>query len=48
MGTSRRILTTTLDVIGLVLLVAAAAIIWWPSALAVAGFALLAVSWRQS
>jgi hypothetical protein len=40
------VLTTVLDLLGVALLVAFAALLWWPAALAVAGVACLAVSWR--
>ncbi len=39
-------LTTVLDLLGVALLVAFAALLWWPAALAVAGVACLAASWR--
>lgn len=41
-----RVLTTVLDLLGVALLVAFAALLWWPAALAVAGVACLAASWR--
>lgn len=41
-------LTTVLDVLGVGLLVAFAALVWWPAALVVAGVACLLVSWRMS
>lgn len=41
-------LTTVLDVLGVALLIAFAAIVWWPAALPVAGVACLAASWRLS
>jgi len=40
------VLTTVLDLLGVALLVAFAALLWWPAALAVAGVACLAASWR--
>lgn len=40
--------TTVLDVAGLTLILAFAAVVWWPSALLVAGVALLVISWRAS
>lgn len=39
-------MTTVLDLLGVALLVAFAALLWWPAALAVAGVACLAASWR--
>lgn len=39
-------LTTVLDLAGVALLVAFAAIVWWPAALAAAGVACLVLSWR--
>ncbi len=39
-------LTTILDLLGVALLVAFAALLWWPAAFAVAGCACLAASWR--
>lgn len=41
-------LTTLLDVLGAVLIVAGVAVIFWPAALIVAGVAVLAVSWRAA
>lgn len=41
-------LTTVLDVLGAVLVVAGVALVYVPAALAVAGVACLAISWRGS
>lgn len=38
-------LTTVLEIAGVLLLIAFAAVVWWPSALAVAGVACLAAAW---
>lgn len=40
--------TTVLDIAGVLLLVAFAAVVWWPAALAVAGVACLAASWKAA
>lgn len=39
-------LTTVLDVLGAVLIVASVAVVFWPAALAVAGLFCLVASWR--
>ncbi len=39
-------LTTVLDALGAVLIVAGVAFVFWPAALTVAGVMLLAASWR--
>lgn len=39
-------LTTILDLLGAVLLVAFALVVWWPSALLVGAVLLLLASWR--
>ncbi len=39
-------LTTLLDLLGIALIVAFAALVWWPSAFLVAGAACLLLSWR--
>lgn len=39
-------LTTVLDALGAVLIVAGVAFVFWPAALVVAGAALIAASWR--
>ncbi len=41
-----KVLTTLLDLLGIALLVAFAALVWWPAALLVAGIACLLLSWR--
>lgn len=38
-------LTTVLEIVGVLLLIAFAALVWWPSALAVAGVCCLAAAW---
>lgn len=43
-----KVLTTVLDLVGLVVLTVAAGAIWWPLALVVIGTACLLVSWRLS
>lgn len=37
--------TTLLELVGVLLIVGFAAVVWWPSALLVAGLACLAASW---
>lgn len=39
-------LTTLLDLLGIALIVAFAALVWWPAALLIAGIACLFVSWQ--
>lgn len=39
------IVTTVLEVLGVLLIVAFCLVLWWPSALLVGGVALLIVSW---
>jgi hypothetical protein len=41
-------LRTVLELLGVVLIVAAVALVYVPAALAVAGIACLAISWRAS
>lgn len=45
---SPRATTSLLDVVGIALIVATAAVIYWPAALALAGIGCLAISWRVS
>ena len=42
---SKQTRTTLLELVGVLLIVAFAAVVWWPSALLVAGLACLAASW---
>lgn len=44
----RAVVTTVLDILGALLLIAFAAVLFWPAALAVAGVLCLVASWRLS
>lgn len=41
-------LTTVLEIAGVLLLIAFAAVVWWPAALAVAGVCCLTAAWASA